>query len=166
MVKCAIGMDDLLDEEWYTIGIHPEASGPDVDFGRLKALAVKPQCIGIWECGMDYSQKPVPLQIRVFKRQLEIARIMEKPIIIHVQPFEESLLGIWAAYWQIVKEIHQETTPETVTIWHFFLGDSRSTLREESSQTNVILQYKLLAAILSAVCSVIQQLWYVLLSCW
>ncbi len=31
------------------------------------------------------------------------------------------------------------------------------TLREESSQTNVILQYKLLASILSAVCSVIQQ---------
>ncbi len=30
-------------------------------------------------------------------------------------------------------------------------------LREESSQTNVILQYKLLASILSAVCSVIQQ---------
>ncbi len=32
-----------------------------------------------------------------------------------------------------------------------------TTLREESSQTNVIVQYKLLAAILSAVCSVIQQ---------
>ncbi len=31
------------------------------------------------------------------------------------------------------------------------------TLREESSQTNVILQYKLLTTILSAVCSVIQQ---------
>ncbi len=31
-----------------------------------------------------------------------------------------------------------------------------TTLREESSQTNVILQYKLLAAILSAVCIVIQ----------
>ncbi len=30
-------------------------------------------------------------------------------------------------------------------------------LREESSQTNVILQYKLLASILGAVCSVIQQ---------
>ncbi len=30
-------------------------------------------------------------------------------------------------------------------------------LREESSQTNVILQYKLLVAIVSAVCSVIQQ---------
>ncbi len=33
-----------------------------------------------------------------------------------------------------------------------------TTLREESSETNVILQYKLLSAILSAVCSVIQQL--------
>ncbi len=31
------------------------------------------------------------------------------------------------------------------------------TLREESNQTNATLQYKLLAAILSAVCSVIQQ---------
>ncbi len=31
------------------------------------------------------------------------------------------------------------------------------TLREESSQTNVILQYLLLASIMSAVCSVIQQ---------
>ncbi len=31
------------------------------------------------------------------------------------------------------------------------------TLKEESSQTNVILQYKLLALIVSAVCSVIQQ---------
>ncbi len=31
------------------------------------------------------------------------------------------------------------------------------TLREESSQTNIILQYKLLAAILSAVGRVIQQ---------
>ncbi len=30
-------------------------------------------------------------------------------------------------------------------------------LREESNQTNIILHYKLLAAILSAVCSVIQQ---------
>ncbi len=29
--------------------------------------------------------------------------------------------------------------------------------REESSQTNVILQYKLLAEMLNAVCSVIQQ---------
>ncbi len=33
----------------------------------------------------------------------------------------------------------------------------RSALREDSSQTNLILQYKLLASILSAVCSVIQQ---------
>ncbi len=34
---------------------------------------------------------------------------------------------------------------------------NEATLWEESSQNNVILQYKLLASILSAVCSVIQQ---------
>ncbi len=37
------------------------------------------------------------------------------------------------------------------------VATNNSTFKEESSQTNVILQYKLLAAILSAVCSVIQQ---------
>ncbi len=36
-----------------------------------------------------------------------------------------------------------------------------TTLRVESSQTNVILQYKLLASILGAVCSVIQQSQYI-----
>ncbi len=36
------------------------------------------------------------------------------------------------------------------------------TLREQSSMTNVILQYKLLSSILSAVCSVIQQSYNVL----
>ncbi len=41
-----------------------------------------------------------------------------------------------------------------------------TTLREESNQTNVILQYNLQAAILSAVCSTIQQSLYVLLSYW
>ncbi len=40
----------------------------------------------------------------------------------------------------------------------FWITTQLSTLREESIQTNVILSYKLLAAILSAVCSVIQQL--------
>ncbi len=34
---------------------------------------------------------------------------------------------------------------------------SPTTLREESSQANVIVQYKLLAAIFNAVCSVIEQ---------
>ncbi len=40
---------------------------------------------------------------------------------------------------------------------HSFVGFTLPTLREESSQTNVILKYKLLALILSAVCSIIQQ---------
>ncbi len=45
-----------------------------------------------------------------------------------------------------------------------YLYNEGVTVREESSQINVILQFKLLAAILSAVYNVIQQSWYVLLS--
>ncbi len=39
----------------------------------------------------------------------------------------------------------------------YIMGLISCTLRDESSQTNVLLQYKLLASMLSAVCSVIQQ---------
>ncbi len=40
---------------------------------------------------------------------------------------------------------------------NFFIYQYMTTIREESSQTNVIIQYKLLASLMSAVCSVIQQ---------
>ncbi len=43
------------------------------------------------------------------------------------------------------------------TKWDCISQCCRYTLKEESNQTNVILQYKLLASILSTVCSVIQQ---------
>ncbi len=41
--------------------------------------------------------------------------------------------------------------------WWMILLSYTPTLREESSQSNVILQFKLLAALLSIVCTVIQQ---------
>ncbi len=46
-----------------------------------------------------------------------------------------------------------------INVYMFLLLD---TLREESCQTNVILQYRLLASIVSAVCSVTRQSQYVL----
>ncbi len=52
-------------------------------------------------------------------------------------------------------DVYIDTKCSLFMIW--FLPSSLHTLREESCQTNVILQYKLLATILSAVCSVIQQ---------
>ncbi len=54
----------------------------------------------------------------------------------------------------------QSPSSGTLSIWTSIAPSSfyiDHTLREESSQTNVILQYKLQAVILSAVCSVIQQ---------
>ncbi len=49
---------------------------------------------------------------------------------------------------------------------HYTTTLKHPTLREEPSQINVILQQKLLAAKLSAVCTVYKQWLYVLLSCW
>ncbi len=62
------------------------------------------------------------------------------------------------AYYNV--NIHKENRLQsifTVVYRYSVTLCNTGTLREESSQTNVILQYKLLAAILSAVYSVIQQ---------
>ncbi len=54
-------------------------------------------------------------------------------------------------------------TPTTLQLYHGLnLSISLHTLREESSQTNVILHYKLLASILSAVCIVLFYYFYYL----
>ncbi len=56
-------------------------------------------------------------------------------------------------YWMVVASF---TLIKAVTS-QCLVNHKQPTLREESSQANVILQYKLLEAILSVVCSVIQE---------
>ncbi len=54
--------------------------------------------------------------------------------------------------------LNWDSNPQKYTLsWDSNPQKYTLTLREESRQTSVILQYKLLASILSAVCSVIQQ---------
>ncbi len=60
-------------------------------------------------------------------------------------------------FFRIIVRLKQNITYLLTYLLLTYLHQSVAALREESSQTNAILQYKLLAAIVSAVCSVIQQ---------
>ncbi len=60
-------------------------------------------------------------------------------------------------YIQIYSESYGLSRDQSILLCKsIYLYSLKYALREEFSQTNGILQYKLLAAILSAVCSVIQ----------
>lgn len=78
-------------------GIHPLYLDGDVD-AALEALpgwvAAHPTA-AIGECGLDYYVEGIdgPLQERVFRRQLEIAREFDLPVIVHARRAVEAVIG-------------------------------------------------------------------------
>lgn len=69
------------------IGVHPNDAGgfDEAALNQLRALAVHPKVVAIGEIGLDYywDKAPHPVQRRVFEQQLELARDLNLPVIIH-----------------------------------------------------------------------------------
>lgn len=70
-----------------TVGIHPhdakKADGKAID--RIRELAAMPKVVGIGEIGLDYYRdlSPRPIQVKAFRRQLELAVELSLPVVIH-----------------------------------------------------------------------------------
>lgn len=69
------------------IGIHPSdcAQLDETSFQRLEDQCKHPKCVAVGEIGLDYYWKePDPLlQKKWFCRQLDLARKLQKPVVIH-----------------------------------------------------------------------------------
>jgi TatD DNase family protein len=74
---------------WAAIGRHPnEATGfDDADLTDLHALAEHPRCVAIGETGLDYYRDYAPHedQRRAFLGQIDLARTIGKPLVIHTR---------------------------------------------------------------------------------
>lgn len=70
----------------FSAGIHPQdiKENNDAAFSWLKNISTQNNCIAIGECGLD-GIVPVDLRLQeeVFKKQIEIANHLNKPLIIH-----------------------------------------------------------------------------------
>lgn len=77
-----------------TIGIHPHEAklAEEKDLIELQQLAKDPAVIAWGEIGLDYfyDHSPRDVQQRVFIQQMEMARAVKLPIIIHCRPSENS----------------------------------------------------------------------------
>jgi TatD DNase family protein len=75
------------------IGRHPNlATGfDDADLAELRALAAHERCRAIGETGLDYyrDRAPRPDQTRAFHAQIDLARELGKPLVIHTREAEE-----------------------------------------------------------------------------
>jgi TatD DNase family protein len=79
------------------IGRHPnEASGfDDADLADLTALAAHPRCVAIGETGLDDYRDDAPRadQERAFAAQIELARSVAKPLVIHTRAADDDTIA-------------------------------------------------------------------------
>jgi TatD DNase family protein len=101
-----------------SVGIHPhdarEAS--DADWASLEALAQSsPKVVALGEMGLDYFRNlsPPDVQALAFRRQLRLARRLDKPVIVHCREAHAETLAILA----------EERVDEVGGVMHCFSGD-------------------------------------------
>jgi TatD DNase family protein len=83
---------------WHTVGIHPHEAKdePDLQPGRLIALADHPRAVGIGETGLDfhYDLSPRPVQAAVFRAHIAAARQTGLPLVVHAREADDVMARI------------------------------------------------------------------------
>ena len=70
------------------VGHHPNEFEDEFDFEYYKSLVNDPKVVGIGECGLDYfrsEQETKEKQKEVFRKQIEIALEVDKPLMLHIR---------------------------------------------------------------------------------
>ena len=109
-------------EIWASVGIHPhEASlANEAAYAQLAAWARHPRVVAWGEIGLDYfyDHSPREVQKEVFRRQMELAKAADLPIIIHCRPSDNSenawddCLAMIAKHWVGEKRSAKGESPE------------------------------------------------------
>lgn len=100
------------------VGIHPhEARSATVEnLQQLKQLAGRPKVVAIGEIGLDYYRDHAPrdVQRQAFEAQLDLARELSLPVIIHDRDAHDDVLNL-------LRQAHAE---EIGGVLHCFSGDA------------------------------------------
>ena len=93
-----------------TIGFHPdEIEGySDEAEKKLEELAKNPKVLAIGEIGLDYHwmTRPKEEQWEIFRRQLRLARKLNKPVVIHTREAMEDTINILNEFPDITGILH------------------------------------------------------------
>lgn len=108
--KMAIELAEKYDNFYAMVGIHPEEVDEitEKDLEVLENLAQNEKVIAIGEIGLDYYWKDdnKEHQKEIFIHQLELARKVEKPAVIHVRDSKDDVIEILKNYQDLKIQIH------------------------------------------------------------
>ena len=82
----------------YSIGIHPwyiDENRMETELEIIKEKLQLSECLALGECGLDKRiEIPLELQMSVFKKQLEIVKQTNKPVILHCVAAYDEVISI------------------------------------------------------------------------
>ena len=130
----AVEIAEIHKDIWAIVGIHPTHWEVEYDHDALKLLAQKPYVVGIGECGLDYyrevDRRAKTEQKRLFQAQIDLARELDVPLMLHIRPEEPALpdgsrgRGNMDAYEEALHMLHDARAlwPTIRGTAHFFAG--------------------------------------------
>ena len=89
----AVSLSEKYDEVFFAVGVHPYDCD-NYDLELLEKYVTHPKCIAVGECGLDYFRLPedenekkinVKLQKEIFISQINFAKKVKKPLIVHIR---------------------------------------------------------------------------------
>ncbi|MDO8676361.1 MAG: TatD family hydrolase [Candidatus Azambacteria bacterium] len=134
-VELAKKYPDLL---WASVGLHPNDNLEEIfDIDKYRELAKTEIVVAIGECGLDYfriKERPAPKgrgslneierQKEIFVKQIEIAKELKKPLILHCRPSA----GTQDAYEDAIKILQSKSLNISSGngVAHFFVGSKET----------------------------------------
>jgi TatD DNase family protein len=104
-------------EVFSTVGFHPhnaEEATPEA-LQKLETLAHDIKVVAIGEVGLDYyrDRSPRPIQQEVFRSQIQLAKRLALPLVIHTRN----------AHWDTLSVLDEEGIPDRGGVFHCFSGE-------------------------------------------
>jgi TatD DNase family protein len=113
-------LSEQYDFIYATAGVHPhDVKSIDANtYTHLRQLLLHPKVIALGEIGLDYfkNYSPQDEQRAHFRKQIQLAREMNKPIVIHSRDANEDIIAILSEYYPKDPTAHSG-------IFHCFSGD-------------------------------------------
>jgi len=94
----SLELAEKYDHIYATVGVHPHDSGsaPENYLKQLETLAVHKKVVAIGEIGLDYyrDHSPRDIQRKAFEEQLELAKKLNMPVVVHIREAMEDSFKI------------------------------------------------------------------------
>ncbi|UCD38521.1 MAG: TatD family hydrolase [Fidelibacterota bacterium] len=96
--EASIALAERYPHIWATVGVHPHDAkdAPGDILKRLEALAAHEKVVAIGETGLDYYRNlsPPEVQRRLYRAQLELARSLGLPAVVHNRNADDEVMSI------------------------------------------------------------------------